>query len=368
MLRNMKLSSFNSKALIANFIIWAAFITISLSASIIDSERAGHEFNYSLRTTGYLISFIPWMFVTPFFYWVLQKQQKLKRLSILKTSLFLLIAWAPLVAFFETKSFMVIRDISDRSMLDIVVHLPIFYWVYCLMLFCAVMGACLSLIYYQRYDANKLEALKIKQANVELELQLSELRMKSLQTQLEPHFLFNSLNSIASLVRITEKKQALTAIKQLSDLLRYAVEASSHKFVPIDNEIDFVQDYLSLQSLRFDDKLSVEFIDKRTSHNQECPPFLLQIFVENAIKHGLERCGDSMDLIIKISDLNNSLTLFIQNTHQRTQTKTRGLGIGLSNLKSRLEILYRDTIEFNTFETSQHYTVEIVVPAFAKDD
>ena len=254
------------------------------------------------------------------------------------------------------------RPEEKRTLFEIGLNMPAWYWVYYGMLFSAAVGVCISLIFYRRSSSNRLEAQKMKEANMELELQLSELRMKSLQTQLEPHFLFNALNSISSLVRISEKKLALDAIKQVSDLLRYAVDASNHLFVRFDDELAFVRDYLALQELRFEEKLRVELIDNRTSFNQECPPFILQIFVENAIRHGLERAGETMELVVKISNHDKKLSLFIQNTHQRSMKNGDTLGIGLKNLRDRIDILYQEPIEFEQFETAQHYTVEISIP------
>ena len=363
----MRFVTFNSRALVANFVIWSVFIVISLSASFIDSSRAGIQVNVSTRISGYLISFGPWMLITPLFYWFLKKQHQSKQLSPFVSALILLIAWAPFVLFFETLSYTIMRSITDKTLFSVFVTLPIFYWVYNLVLYGVVLGACLSLLFYRRSNVNKMEAMKAHQTNVELELQLSELRIKSLLSQLEPHFLFNSLNAIASLVRITDKKQALTAIKQLSDLLRYATEASSQKFVAFDNELDFVRDYLSLQSLRFDNKLTIALDDKRIAKNQECPPFLLQTFVENAVKHGLERSGEAMALNILITDSNNRLNIRVENTQHPAEQESTGLGIGLNNLRARLKILYQETIDIKTTNSLDKYLVEVSLPTRAKD-
>ena len=358
----MKAVSFNSKALVANFIIWSLFIGVSLSASFVDSSRAGIDVNYSTRTLGYLISFGPWMLVTPFFYWFLKKQHQTKQLSITLSALLLLVAWAPFVGIFETTSYMVIRPKLEKSFFEIMTALPLFYWTYCLVLYGVVMGACLALLYYRRSNESKMEVLQAKQQNVELELQLSELRIQSLLSQLEPHFLFNSLNSIASLVRITDKKQALTAIKRLSDLLRFALEAGNQKFVSFEDELNFVRDYLSLQKLRFEDQLTVNIVDERTARNQECPPFLLQTFVENAIKHGMERDGSAMTLSVSISNNDALLNLIVENTQQSQGEASHSLGIGLKNLTDRLKILYQENIELITENQSNLYRVTISVP------
>ncbi len=359
----MKNLSFTSKALIANFVIWMLFIGISLSASFIDSSRAQMEINVAARVYGYLISFVPWMLVTPIFYWYLHKQHRSRRTSLTRTTFILLIVWAPFVVTFESLSYKVMRSLDDSSLIDVFLKLPIFFWVYCLVLFGVILGGCLSLLYYQRYNANKIAALKATQDNVELELQLSELRIQSLLSQLEPHFLFNALNSIASLVRVADKKQALTAITCLSDLLRYAIEASKSKFVDFEQELDFVKDYLSLQKLRFDKKLNIQLIDNRQSKNQQCPPFILQILVENSIKHGLEKNGEFMQLDIQITSNQQELTLVVKNTQSNPDKENRGLGIGLTNLNARLNILYNHTISIHTLNESEYYQTTITIPS-----
>jgi len=360
----MKFSSFNSKALAANYIVWTVFISVSLYASIIDSTRAGREVEILVRTSGYLISFVPWMLLTPVFYLFIQKQQNKPTFSIVKTLLVLLIIWAPLAMFFETRSVIVLRKLVEPSPLSVLINLPLFYWVYHLLLFGVTLAVCFSLLYYRRSNINKQEVIQAQQQNLELQLQLGQLRIQSLQNQLEPHFLFNALNAIASLVRMTEKKMALTAIKQLSDLLRYAVDASKQQFVHLNEEINFVNDYLALQQLRFEGKLMVEIDDLRTNHEQQCPPFVLQIFVENAIRHGLEASGETMQMSIKIVERDNRLSIDVVNSHgQDKLTKQKGLGIGLENLKARLEILYSNNYSLNSAETENIYTSQLSIPS-----
>ncbi|MEW4365854.1 histidine kinase [Aliikangiella sp. GXAS 306] len=335
---------------------------MALIATILDANRSGTDPEIAHKIVSYLISFVPWMLITPIFYWLLQRAQEKKTLSILATSSLLFIVWSPFTILIETISYRYMRQAFDKTLLEVFLSLPLFVWVFCVLLFSAVLGACLAVLYYRRYNANRLEALRAKQTNIELELQLSEFRIQSLLSQLEPHFLFNALNSIASLVRISDKKQALSAISRLSDLLRYALEASSQKLVNFENELEFVKDYLSLQSLRFEDKLAINIIDNRAIKNQECPPFLLQTFVENAIKHGLEAQGQQMVLTIEISATAKDLSLKVANTHQPAEHSESGFGIGLTNLKARLDILYQQDIAFKTHQDAQQYQVALTLP------
>ncbi|WP_196139816.1 sensor histidine kinase [Aliikangiella sp. G2MR2-5] len=363
----MKPDSFYLRALFANFAIWTAFISISILASILDSSRAGREVNIALRIASYFTSFGPWMLITPVFFWLVERAKKNDQ-SLLVISLCFVVIWLPIAMAFDTLSSIVGRPQSEKSFIQQYLELPAWYWTYQLLLFGVVFGSCVSIIFYRRSQTNKLEAISAKQDNIQLELQLKELQMKSLQTQLEPHFLFNALNSIAGLIRIEESGNALKAIRQLSDLLRYAVSASDHLFVTLDDELSFVRDYVALQRLRFEDKLQVTIKDERKNQNHECPPFLLQIFVENAIRHGLEESGKTMELTIKISDRHKQLNLFIQNTHDKISKNKGTLGIGLKNLKDRLNILYQSPVVMNILESTQHYTVELTIPIEGKDN
>jgi two-component system, LytTR family, sensor histidine kinase AlgZ len=359
----MKSMSFKYKALIANVLAWSLFIAISLSASFIDSSRAGIPVDVTARVFGYLISFVPWMIATPIFYWYLSRQHRLKSNSLTITISKLILWWVPLVLLFETWSFLVMKPQPDKSFFNIFLSVPLFFWVYCLILFSVIIGACLSLLYFRRYNANRIAAIQAQQENTQLALQLSELRIKSLLSQLEPHFLFNALNSIASLVRISDPKRALSAIKQLSDLLRYAVEASQSKFVSLNSELAFVTDYLTLQGLRYAEKLDWNIIDERDNKNQEVPPFLIQILVENAIKHSLEKRGEVMQLTVNLSNTLDQLAINIKNTQIIKSESTHHQGIGLSNLNDRLQILYQGQFQVKVTNCDNYYNTLILLPA-----
>ncbi len=362
----MKLSKYQQRLLLANFGVWVIYISINFSAFLFDAARAEREIVASRYLIAYMISFGPWMFATPVFYYFLNRAQKARK-NLFFASVSFVFFWFPCVFFLEAYSLTVMQPEKEGTLIEIGMKMPAWYWVYYTMLYSAAIGVCISIIYYRKFTNNRKEALEAKEANIKLELQLSQLKMKSLQSQLEPHFLFNSLNAISSLVRISERQQALNAIKQLSDLLRYAVDASSHQFVAFDNELNFVKDYIALQTLRFEDKLSVKLSDQRKGHQQECPPFLLQIFVENAIRHGLEKSGEAMTLEIGISEQNNSLKLLVKNSHQKCEPNTDTLGIGLSNLKQRLEILYGESVSFKVSNTEGHYSVELFIPSNAAE-
>jgi len=229
-------------------------------------------------------------------------------------------------------------------------------------LYSAIYGGCLSLIYYKRTSEEKLKTILSNQKVTELKLSLSDLQMKSLRAQLEPHFLFNALNSISALVRTKEQQLALTAIGRLSNLLRHAVESGRHDFISIDDELEFVMDYLSLQELRFNEKLKYQIQDLRVTKNQDCPPFILQTFVENAIKHNIESTGDAIFIRIEIEEDEHYLHISVENPLYQKDSFSGPTGIGLQNLKERLELLYDDEAKFSTRQKGGRFQVFLSLP------
>ncbi len=354
----MKISVYHQKLLAINVLVWLAYIGINLSALYADASRANNSVDMLKYLTGYSVSFMPWIVATPIFYYFLNRAYNHKQNTI-TAIVVMFVIWFPFVFFFESLSTSIIRSISNQSLWQVGLKLPNWYWIYSAMLYSAAIGICFSLIVSRKMTKSREESSKIKAENVQLALQLSELKMNALQSQLEPHFLFNALNAITSLVRIDHKQDALEAIQKLSNLLRYAVESSKKQLVLLNSELDFVNDYLALQKLRFDDKLNFSFIDVRKNLNQECPPFLLQIFIENAIRHGLEKTGEAVELSLKLSDPNNQLTIHISNSCNPSINQVETLGVGLKNIKQRLSILYQDNYDLTIEQTKQQFNVNL---------
>jgi two-component system, LytTR family, sensor kinase len=197
--------------------------------------------------------------------------------------------------------------------------------------------------YWQQWQTERDNALKaVALAN--------QAQLEMLRYQLNPHFLFNALNSIRASID-EDAKRAKQMITQLSEFLRYSLLNESVKKITLRDEIEAVRNYLAIEKIRFEDKLEIEFEIERQAEDFSVPCFLLNPLVENAIKHGLQT--SSKPLRIKISALlkNRSLILEVANTgNLENGFSQNGTKIGLKNVRERLEKLFGERGKFRLIE------------------
>ena len=176
----------------------------------------------------------------------------------------------------------------------------------------------------------------------QLNEQLTKARLHALQHQTEPHFLFNALNSIAGLVRERRHDDAVNMIAGLGDLLRRSIHGTEVPRVPLASELEYLERYLSIQKVRYAERLSVHVDIPQTLMPVLVPSLLLQPLVENAIKHGIARRTQGGVISISGSQGHGMLTLTVRNDGLplAPQVDPGTRGIGLENLRRRLELLY----------------------------
>ena len=210
---------------------------------------------------------------------------------------------------------------------------------------------------------NILEEQK-KQAsrNSEAEQLIKEAELVKLRQQLQPHFLFNSLNSISALAG-SRPEEARKMIQQLSDFLRGTLKKDEQKTVSFIEEIAHLQLYLEIEKVRFGHRLSVEMdIDEAILHNK-VPPLLLQPLVENAIKFGLYGTLDKLTVYLKAKNESPYLFIQIQNPYdEQTQKIKEGTGFGLESIRRRLLLLYGRNDLLNTNKTKDLFITTLKIP------
>ena len=195
---------------------------------------------------------------------------------------------------------------------------------------------------------------------VRLETMIKELELKTIKSQINPHFIFNALNSIRALVD-EDPQRARQAITELSNILRSSIQVDKVEITSLEKELDIVKDYLALEYIRFADRLKVVYeVEPKTLVNQ-IPPMMLQTLVENAIKHGLgKQPGDCTIKIISTVE-NDKLVLIVQNTGLLQQAQKDGFG--LQSTRERLNILYRGQAIFEIFQCAPNeVTAKLVIP------
>lgn len=200
-----------------------------------------------------------------------------------------------------------------------------------------------------------------------LRLDLEQQRLDALRGQLEPHFIFNCLNAISALVRSDDKRIALTGLNRLSDLLRYALTASSRDWVSLEDEMTFIRDYLELQRLRYGARLQISITgDTADVLTVDCPPLLLQPLLENALRHDLDCHEGSSDIRMQFKLNGEELSIKVSNTISYGVAANPGLGLGLPQTRARLELMYAGRASMHSGriqdEGQQRYEVEIRMP------
>lgn len=201
-------------------------------------------------------------------------------------------------------------------------------------IFCVIIVFILSFIRY--YEEFKEEQLK----NLSITKQLNDAQLDTLKMQIQPHFLFNSLNTVSAIME-ENVESAQTIVSKLSSFLRYSLDYQSQKFVTLAEEINFTKTYLDIELERFSDRLKIDFsIDPKTEQIL-IPAFLLQPFIENSFKHGVNKFSSVTEIFIRSELKENKLFLSVGNNGHSSEEYIR-FGIGLSNIKNRLETIYND--------------------------
>ncbi|MBC7798536.1 MAG: histidine kinase [Pyrinomonadaceae bacterium] len=227
-----------------------------------------------------------------------------------------------------------------------------------LVIYWAVLTANYAIDYYDDFRAEKHRAAL-------LENQLAQAKLHALKMQLNPHFLFNTLNSISSLV-LDNPKAANRMIARLGDFLRLTLDNDSNQEVTLERELEFLKCYLEIERIRFQDRLTINFEIDEATLNAQVPNLILQPLVENAIKHGIAPHAKSGRVDIRGYRKNGSLQLSVRDTGAGLSKVENGnpakLGIGISNTRERLKQLYGENFKFdfaNAAEGGLIVTVEM---------
>jgi two-component sensor histidine kinase len=213
-----------------------------------------------------------------------------------------------------------------------------------------------AFIYYAEARERETHASRLAE-------QLAEARLQALRGQLNPHFLFNSLNAITVLVRDKNNRAAARVLELLSGLLRQVLRTEQPHEVALSEELEFVQRYLAIEQVRFADRLHVNFDIENETRDALVPTFLLQPLVENAIRHGVARREDAGQISISSRMTGAELHLSVRDDGMGFDPQSKHNGVGLSNTRERLRTLYGDRANLTIDTRPNHGTdVSIVLP------
>jgi sensor histidine kinase YesM len=201
-----------------------------------------------------------------------------------------------------------------------------------------------------QYEANR--------RTLTLEKQQSEMELSALKAQLNPHFLFNTLNNIYAL-SLLQSVQTSPAIARLSEILDHLLYRSSGRYVPVSQEIGLLENYIALEKLRYDERLKVSF-DYQTERDVQIAPLILLSLVENAFKHGAGEDAGSPEIAISLSQKGNAFLFIVKNSFYMSKERANGQKIGLANIVKQLALVYPKqhtftaTTEQQTFIATLH--------------
>jgi hypothetical protein len=200
--------------------------------------------------------------------------------------------------------------------------------------------------------------------SLELEKQLSSAHLRALQMQLEPHFLFNTLNAVTTLMELNRREEALETLAHLNIVLKTVLKRNTPSKIPLVQELEIVESYLAIERVRFADRLRFDLDLDASVLDGLVPCFLLQPIVENAIRHGIARCENEGCIETSAKRVGDRMQLQVRDNGPGVDGGTRsGFGVGLVNTRERLNHFYQDDYELRTSQPeSGGFEVSITIP------
>ena len=361
------------RSLIINLLIWGGIITVGAWGSYLDNVKSEKDLFFFDMWMSWVENDFPLFLLSSCLYPLFQKYPHLvaNTKNIARIFIGLSIVYFPL--YMLTRSFANWKRFDEhlhyKSFIDFMLTTRNSSWYF---FFAHFAGAIVVVVLIRIWHDNKVRQasiLQIQTDNLKLNLALEQQKLQSLRQQLEPHFIFNALNAISALVRTNEKSVALSGIHRLSDLLRYALTASNKDWVSFKDELDFILDYLALQQLRYGERLEVKIEgDTPAILHGDCLPLLLQPLIENALRHDID-CHEGHGQIHVEFNLNvDQVTVTICNQIHANAVKNPGLGLGLSQTRLRLEMMYKGKASMQISESCEVFCVSITTPLHRPDN
>ena len=214
-----------------------------------------------------------------------------------------------------------------------------------------------NLIYfiYHYVEKNRTEQID----KLRLVALVKELELKTIKSHINPHFIFNSLNSIRALVD-ENPGRARTAITELSNILRNSMQAEKMETVSLEKELSIVKDYLALEQMRFEERLKINFEIEEDTLDQPIPPMMIQTLVENAIKHGISKQVNGGEIKISSDFVGNRHEIIIKNTGRLNGHRNPD-GFGIQSTQNRLSLMFGEKASFSIKDTGSNFVEAIVI-------
>lgn len=194
----------------------------------------------------------------------------------------------------------------------------------------------------------------------ELQTQQMATELNYLKTQIQPHFFFNTLNNIYSLT-LQKSDKAAPLVSKHAEIMRYILNSNNSSFVGLQKEIEFIENYIQVESIRYSDKIDIQLEVQGVDHKLKIAPLLLLPFVENAFKHGIGEETEQGFILIVVSQVANELSVEVKNSKSNTVVSSAAGGFGLMNVRKRLALLYTDKYSLEVIDDENVHTVYLTV-------
>lgn len=351
-----------ARTLAAHVLVWAGVALVYGLALAEGARRAGHAVDAGALTMESLSTWLPWLLLSlPAQRHLANPQHDIDMRRVLMLGLFGLGLFLPaeVVLYRSLEALRAGRALPGFG--EALGSLQPIGLLTDAALVIAALGCVLAWSVIRRNRHSERARQRAESELLGLQLKLEAQRLHLLQSQLEPHFLFNALSAIAALVRGQRSGDALLAISRLSELLRYALRGSRSEWVDLADEFAFIEDYLALQRLRFGDRLQPQLQLPEALQGFQLPALLLQPLVENAIKHGVEPVAGEVTVMVRAQPSAQGVQISVANPVGAYAART-GFGIGLGNVAERLALLYRGRARLEVDAGNDCYLVRLEIP------
>lgn len=350
---------FKRQPLIYNFLTWSLVAVFTATQLFLKEFQSGSE---GASWIGHfriqLLVWWTWGLITPLIFWLVNRF-RIDKGILLKNIFFHLFASVSIVAIYLAFYSIIWNTVALGSLtypmfqaIYIALFLNLFHWH--LFIYMAILGVMHAREFYIEVKEKELRSVR-------LEKDLLESQLMMLKMQLQPHFLFNALNSIVSSIHRARLDTAINMTTDLGELLRISLAEADKELVPLSKELHHLKTYLSIETHRFKD-LEITYDVPGELMDKLVPNFLLQPIVENSIKHGISQQQEAKKITVAIKKQEDEVVIHIFNEGPPV-VKGKNEGIGISNIKKRLRAFYEERASFAMKTIGNGVVTEIHLPA-----
>ncbi|MGB9181406.1 MAG: sensor histidine kinase [Pyrinomonadaceae bacterium] len=330
---------------------WMLFAVFFGLQSYVTSAYFGRPVTWGGALSVWLICACIWATLTPFVIWLARRfpVDRIRRWRNLGVHLLAgaLISMLQLAIYIFARQLLLPETARPFAPLDALRRILVSEFHANLLIYLTIIGLCHAYEYYVRYRERERRAAQLELDAAQLETQLAQAQLDALRMQMQPHFLFNTLNTINVLMQ-EDVQAAQRMLVRLSELLRLALQNTNTHEVSLRHELEFLRSYLEIEQTRFQDRLTVTMDVEDDALDAQVPNLLLQPLVENAIKHGIAPRAEAGTVLIRAARVNGYVELQVRDNGPGIKDAAERFtnGIGLSNTRARLERLYGGASSF----------------------